>query len=138
MKCLLSGEPVVQQRAAWVYGICAGRYPYLVKPYMHRIIGQLQLPVHDAVKRNIIRALQFTEVPVKQQGQLIETLMHMLVSMDEPVAVKIFAMQVLLAACRPYPDLKRELALRIETQLPFATPGFRAKGKKVIMELQKQ
>jgi hypothetical protein len=55
----------------------------------------------------------------------------------EPIAVRVFSMSVLANITRHEPDLKKELRIIIEDQLPFASAGFRARAKKVLKELEK-
>jgi hypothetical protein len=51
------------------------------------------------------------------------------------VAVKVFAMTVLSTIINDQPDLKKELKTIIEDQLPYASPGFVARARKIIKKL---
>jgi hypothetical protein len=66
----LAGPYRVTQRAAWPMSYCVENYPTLIKPHLKKIIDFLGKPgEHDAVKRNILRVLQFIPIPKSQQGQ---------------------------------------------------------------------
>jgi hypothetical protein len=55
----------------------------------------------------------------------------------EPIAVRAFSMTVLGNLAAQHPDLKKELRLVIESQLPYGSAGFVARAKKVLKQLEK-
>lgn len=133
----LKGPYQITQRAAWPLSYCVKNYPFLIGRHYSSILKILSKPgIHDAVKRNIMRLLQFVEVPVKHQGPVIE---HGFRLMDpkEPVAVRVFAMTVVANLARQHPDLKKELKLVIEDQLPFGSAAYRSRSKKILRQLEK-
>jgi hypothetical protein len=83
-----------------------------------------------------MRLLQFVEIPKRYQGQVIQ---HCFGLMDphEPVAVRVLAMTVLANLSRHHPDLKNELKLIIEDQLPFGTAAYLSRSKKILKQLEK-
>lgn len=133
----LKGPYQITQRAAWALSNCVQNHPFLIARHYSSILKILGKPAnHDAVKRNIMRLLQFAEVPVKYQGPVIE---HGFRLMDpkEPVAVRVFAMTVVANLARQHPDLKKELKLVIEDQLPFGSAAYRSRSKKILRQLEK-
>jgi hypothetical protein len=126
----------VGQRSAWAVNYCATKHPHLIKPYLNRMIDYLQKSVHVAVKRNTIRLFQFIDIPEKLSGKIANVCFELLQSKDEPVAVKVFSMSVLGKICKTHPDLKNELKLIVEEQLPYSTAGFLSRAKKVFKELK--
>lgn len=137
MDLFFNDEYRVVQRSAWMVNNCAMNHPQLIKPYLEKMIDYLQKPVHDAVRRNTIRILQFIEIPKNLTGKVANACFDLLQSKNEPVAVKVFSMSVLGKLCKTEPDLKNELRLLIEEQLPYSTAGFRARAKKILKELEK-
>jgi hypothetical protein len=138
MDLFFGTEYRITQRAAWVVRVCAESYPALLKPWLRKMISNLTnqgLP--DAVKRNTVRILQFTSLPPSLQGLAAKNCFELLLSRKEPVAVKVFSMTVLLHICRTEPDLKNELQLIVESQMPLGTKGFISRGRKVLKELDK-
>jgi hypothetical protein len=112
MKLFLGNEYRVTQRAAWVVGNCAEEYPVLIKPYLKKLVENLEKPgLHDAVKRNSLRLLQFIEVPSSLKGKLVDQCFRYILSVDEPIAIKAFSLTVLQFICEKEPDLKQELIL---------------------------
>src|SRR5690349_694324 len=62
----LHDEYRVVQRISWVLCVIAETYPGLVEKNMGEIIKRLDdKDIHTAVKRNVIRVLQFLEIPKK-------------------------------------------------------------------------
>ena len=129
----LNGEFVVTQRLAWVVGICADAHPDLVRPYLRQLIRKMQDPgAHDAVKRNVVRILQYVEIPSDLLGIVATLCFNYLSTIDTPIAVKCSSMTVLARLAGKEPDLERELRLVVEQQLPYSTAAFRARAKKIL------
>lgn len=133
----LSNSPRLTQRAAWPLSYCVKAHPVLVKPHYSALLKFLAQPgTHDAVKRNIMRLLQFVEIPARFHGKVIEQSFR-LMDPNEPVAVRVFALTVLANLCRQHPDLKQELKLIIEDHLPFGSAAYRSRAKKILRQLEK-
>ncbi len=138
MKLFLYDEYRVIQRAAWVVGDVARLHPEIVMPYIPEMVENLKKPdVHIAAKRNTLRFLSETEIPEEQWGELAELCFDYLTSIEEPVAIKVFSMTVLLSIVKKVPELKDELYYAIEDQLPYGTAGFKSRGKKTLKALEK-
>lgn len=137
MDLFLGTEYRITQRAAWVVGYVGEHHPSLMKPYLAPMINHLRKDVHDAVKRNILRVLQDIDVPEELMGELADTCFDFLSEAEEPVAIKVFSMTILYNMTLKEPDLKNELKILIEEQMPFATSGFQSRGRKVLKGLEK-
>jgi len=134
----LQGPYRVTQRAAWSLSNCIEKYPDLLKPHFKKILGQLSNDnIHDSVKRNILRTLQFVRVPKLHQGITINLCFGFLSNTKEPIAIRVFAMTVLANIAKEVPELKNELIPLIEDQLPYASAGFLSRGGKVLKQLKK-
>lgn len=135
----LSGPYRITQRASWPLSICTEKSPELLGPHLKAILRHLERSdIHDAVKRNTIRLLQFVDIPARSQGKVIDLCFRYLQSKDEPVAVKVFSMTVLSRLVKRHPDLRRELRIIIEDQLPYATAGFISRAGRIFKELEIQ
>ena len=137
IKIFTSNDYRLVQRSAWVLSIIAEEHPYLVNPYLPLLIKQLHLPLHDAVKRNVLRLLQFIDIPEAFWGELTDLCFQILTNGKEPIAIKVFAMTVLEKIVLHYPELKNELIIIIEDQLPYSSAGFKSRGKKILKSLKK-
>lgn len=132
----LHDEYRVVQRAAWPLSIVAIDHIELVKPYLEKFIKQLsKTDVHPAVLRNILRLLQFVDVPEKYLGILTNSCFHLLMKSDSPIAIKVFSMSVLKNITKKEPELKRELKIVVEDLMKEGSAGMKARGRKVLKGL---
>ena len=134
----LHDESKVVQRAAWPVSYCVEAYPALVKKHWNELVSYLHKPnLHDAVKRNSVRIMQDIVIPEQYQGEVMNRCFTYLESPGESLAVKVFSMSVLANLAKTYPEIKPELTLLIEDQLPHQSAGFKSRAKKVLKQLQK-
>lgn len=138
MALFFGDEYRLTQRAAWVAGHCADRYPELIKPHLERMIYNLRHTTHVAVRRNTVRILQNVDLPDYLLGEAADICFLYLASPDETVAVKVFSMSVLWNICQEEPGLTNELKLLIEEQMPYATAGFKNRGGKILAAMAKR
>lgn len=132
----LHDEGRVVQRAAWPVSYCVEAHPALIKKHWKAMTGYLDKPkLHDAVKRNSVRMMQFIEIPEQFHGEVMNRCFAYLESPGETLAVKVFSMTILANLARTYPEIKAELILLIEDQLPHQTAGFKSRAKKVLKQL---
>src|SRR5436305_10134619 len=79
----------ITQRAGWPLSNCVKKHPELIKPYFGKLLIQLDRDdVHIAVKRNVVRLLQFVDIPKRYKGRIFETCYALLDDPNEPVAVR--------------------------------------------------
>lgn len=136
MDIVLKGEYRVTQRGAWIVRHCAELHPSLIKPYINKMIDRMLEPgMHVAVKRNIVGILQDVEIPKRLVGKIATICFDLLASQQEPIAVKCFSMTVLANIAQQEPELRNEIRLLIEQQMPWGTAGFRSRGKRILREL---
>ncbi|GEO03764.1 hypothetical protein AAE02nite_14280 [Adhaeribacter aerolatus] len=136
MELFLGEDYRLTQRAAWVLSHCADQHPALLLPYLPELIYNLQKTKLAAVKRNTVRVLQNIPIPEELQGILANICFEYLIT-NEPVAIKVFAMTVLANLAQAQPDLKNELRLLLEDQLPYASPAFVSRASKLLLVLKK-
>lgn len=134
----MNGEFRVSQRAAGAVSTCAQKFPDLVYPYLNKLIPYLKKEnIRDAIKRNILRILQGISVPKKQQGELMDICFRYLMNKKEPVAIRVFSMQILANLSYHYPEIRPEIRVIIEDEISFAKPGFVSRGRKILREFDK-
>lgn len=131
----LEGPYLLTQRAAWPLSYCVEKHPELLGEHLQSLLHQLETPHHNSVTRNVLRLLQFIDIPEKEAGKVMNLCFDLLTRPKEPVANKAFAMTILANLSKPYPDIKNELLLCIEGQMSNAKPGFLARAKKVKKQL---
>ena len=138
VEVFLSGPYRVTQRAAWPLSYCIEKHPELLHPHWKKILAFVGRPgIHDSVKRNTMRMLQFVHIPKAHQGTVANLCFAFLADVKEPVAIRVFAMTVLANLAREVPELKNELIPLIEDQLPYASAGFLSRSGKVLKQLKR-
>ncbi len=138
MDLFLHGEFRVTQQSAWIIGLCFDRQPQLITPWLQAMIKRMQDPdLHDAVKRNVVRILQFVDVPKALLGTVVFLCFDHINSNDTPIAVKANAMTVLVNAAERVPALRHELEVSLELLLSSPIPAVGARARLVLKRLQR-
>ena len=138
VKLFMADEMRLTQRAAWIVSTAAEPYPYLFEAHLELFIKQLLIPDLVVVKkRNILRILQFTDIPEEWQGYAADICFRFLGNVQEPIAVRAFAMTVVYNIGKKQPDLLPELRLMIEDMMPHGSSGIKARGRKILKEIDK-
>ncbi len=136
MKCFMSDDYRLAQRAAWSVNWAARERPGMVMPYMNDLVTVLEKKdVHDAVIRNALRILEDLEAPEEYHGILLNTCFSFIERPGIPFAWKAYSMTILAKLCKYYPEIKQELKLIIEENWNHESPAFRSRGKKVLQSL---
>jgi len=137
MHLFLGDEHKVTHRSAWIISHCADEHPWLIEKHVEKLLLNLKNPVGDPVKRNTVRVLRYIEIPEDLMGLAAEICFEYLQSGKEPIAVKVHSMDVIFNIVKRFPELKEELRLVIEDQMPFGSKGFISHGRKVLNALGK-
>lgn len=132
----LNDEYRVVQRAGWPISYCVEEYPNLIQKHFSKLIRNLNKKgLHDAVKRNSVRLLQYVNIPQKFHGQVMDICFRYISSPTEAVAIKAFSITVLQNLARQYPEILNELKLVIEERWDYETVAFKTRAKKLFKEL---
>jgi hypothetical protein len=132
----LTGPYRVTQRAASPISYCVEAHPALITPHLKTLLNYLKKPgIHDSIKRNTIRLLQFAPIPKRYYGQITDICFGYLENRKEAVAIKAFSMTVLNRIIKDEPDLQKSLRLIIEDQMPYAKPAFKARARTVLNQM---
>lgn len=134
MELFLHDEYRVVQRLAQVVGKLADAHPQLVAPHLPQLVRRMNEPgVHVAVKRNVVRTLQYVDIPEALHGDVMNTCFDLLADPSETVAVRVFSMTVLDRLSAQYPEIRQELKVIIEDVLEQGcTAAFRAHARIVL------
>ena len=138
IRCLLDDDQQLARRAAWTVSWSARIKPDIVIPHIKDLVAVLRKKyVHEAVVRNTVRILQEIEIPVKFQGEVMDSCFQFLENPSTPVAIKVHSLTTLYNFSKSYPDIKPELKLIIQELWEHETAAFRSRAKKVLKELEK-
>ncbi len=133
MKLFFAGEYRLTQRAAWPMNYCAERRPELIRPYLPKLLDCLERDdMHDAVKRNVVRLLQYVEIPRRLAGKVYSYCVDLVDDACEPVAVRAFALTVAARIAKSEPYLMNELRLVVRKHLPHTTAAFQKRAREIL------
>lgn len=133
-----SESELITQRAAWPISYLGQKHPDLLIPYYSLFIKLLNTPnKHNAVNRNVLRAMQNVTIPKEYQGSLLDVCFKLLNSSKEPVAVKAFSMTIIENLAKIYPDIIPELKASVSSLMLNASPGIKSRGNKILRNLKK-
>jgi hypothetical protein len=125
----LHDEDMVTQRASWPLSYCVEAHPVFINANLDKLIKNLQKPnLHNAIKRNSIRLLQYVDVPEKYQGAVMNCCFDYVANPKEAVAVKAFSLTVLGNLAKQYPEIITEIKLLIADQFPNQTAAFKSRA----------
>ncbi len=137
LQLFLYDEYRVVQRISWVLSIIAEEHPEVVEKNIGRIIKRLDdKDIHVAVKRNVVRVLQFLKIPPGYYAKVFDHCINYISDPNETVAVRCFAMTVAAKIALKYPDLKNELSETIRISLKKTTPGLKVRSREVLKSLE--
>jgi hypothetical protein len=134
MDLFLGRDPQCARRASWIMTCCIEKHPDLAGPWIKKLIAQcMHTNAHDAIQRNVMRSLQFVNIPRGKQGIVVNAGFEILQSVRSSIAAKAFSMTVLANIANREPDLKKELILVLEEILAYpGTAGLHSRARHVL------
>jgi hypothetical protein len=136
MKCFMSNDYRLAQRAAWSVSWAARKKPAMITPYIKDLVAVLERKdVHDAVIRNSLRIFEDIDIPEKHHGIVLNACFSFMEKPSYPLAFKAYSMTIIAKLSKHYPEIKQELKLIIEENWDNETPAFRSRGKKILASL---
>jgi len=120
------------QRASWLLSTMNDKHPDLLLPYISLFISTIKKIKIDGIKRNMLAVLASNKISKNLQGKLVNLCFDLLLSSDETVAVKVYAMQAIANIAKHHPELENELKAAIEDQLPKTSAAFHARARRIL------
>ncbi len=132
MRLMMGPVYRITQRAAWPVSYCIERHPELIEPYWGKLAHQLEREdAHVAVRRNVVRLLQFVEIPKRYRGRIFDACYNLVADASQPVAVRCFSTTVAANIAKDDPALLNELQMAATAHPKTATAGMRARFRRV-------
>jgi hypothetical protein len=133
----LHDEYRVVQRSGYPLSIVADKYPKLAEENIHLLVKRLyDEGTHPAVRRNVMRILQFVNIPKKLHAKVINFCFGYLSDPNETIAVRCFSITVLIKIVKIYPEMKNEAAIVIQQAVKGSTMGMKVRIKRAMKELE--
>jgi hypothetical protein len=124
------------QLAAHILSFIADKHPELIEDNFRPIFNRMfDEGVHTAVKRNVLRILQFVNIPEDLHAKVVNVCMDYMADPNETVAVRCFSMTILSRLTEQYPDLKSELSAVIKTRMKDVSGGLKVRAREVLKQL---
>lgn len=136
ISCLESENGILAYRASWCIGTCYDLKINGIEFYSDRLMNVLLKTELSSVKRNVLRVFQWINSLDTIHGSLIDFCFEISVNTKEPIAVRAFAMGVLIKLTKIYPDLSRELLLLGEQLKNTDSPGIKSRINKIFAFLK--
>lgn len=133
-----NSAPPLPQRMAWVISVVADLHPALASRYASSIAARLPFMHHPAEIRASLRILMSTALPKESLGILLNQLFPWLEDPKQAAAIRVFSMQILYDISNVEPDLKRELAMVIQSHSQEASAAFRARARVLLPKLKRE
>lgn len=124
------------RQAAWVFSDVAPDFPASCHQKWPALIALAnQSHEHDAIKRGFFRALQRLSTPEAYAGETVQLCFDQLLNRQAAIAIRVFAMTSLVNLAQDLPELKTEIRLILEDELPFGSAGFVSRAKREMRRL---
>lgn len=115
------------KNAAWIIGHAGQLSPNLVEKHLDTLFMCLQNPAHPAVTRNIVRILQYSQIPEVFQGRIYDLCFQYIINPKTPVAIRAFSMTICAHISEEHSELKNELAIALHDLYHHGTPGIKSR-----------
>jgi hypothetical protein len=123
-------------RAAWIADKINDKKPELTEPFIHDIIIQLKNETSSSKKRQFLKLISLHPIPEEHCSFLLDYCIQCFTSTGEPIAVRVFAMQVLYSISEIEPELKPELLSTIQHEMELhSSAGIKSRGTKLAKQL---
>jgi hypothetical protein len=120
------------QRASWILAVSGRSNPELITPYISKFIDSLPQLKIDGIKRNMLSSLCSQDIPKKLRGKIVNICFDFILDPEETVAVKVLCLEIVWKISQQHPELKNELKVVIEDQIPKTTAAFLSRGSKIL------
>jgi hypothetical protein len=136
----LRDEKQFAMRAIRVINFVTEKYPELILPYLSRLINGMPNYKTIGLKRGVAKILSenYFNYNEDDAGILVDTCFNWLNDSAEPIAMKIYSMEILYRVSKTYPDIKPELISSIENELPRESAAIRGRGRRILKKLYKE
>ena len=133
---IFSGDHRLAWRSCWIIDIASEECPDLLSDKLSVIINGFLLTKDRSLKRHFSRILCRYQIPEEYQGLIVNRCFELLAP-SEPIAVRVFALQLLFNISLVVQDLKQELVSVIENLMDEgASRGFINRAEKILRKLR--
>lgn len=125
------------QYSSWLLIHIAEKHPERFLPYHQQLIDQFLILKDPSAQRNLANCLTKLHSTTYREGELLDALFNQLIDSNSKVAVKVYAMYLIVDFIKKFPELKSEFVAIIEKNLVHESPAYHAAARKVMKQLAK-
>jgi hypothetical protein len=135
----LRDEYPLSMRAARIVALCTENNPQLIEPHLQTIVDALEGIQVEGVKRSFLKIFAETSIRLNENmlGFLTDRCFTWLADPKEAIAIRYYAIDILLKVVKLYPEIKVELSESLSSILQNDSSALKAKSRKVIKSLEK-
>jgi len=123
-------------RAAWMVDRIHEKHPELVIPYLPAMTDFLLTTQNAGKKRHLLKLISLHPIPEDRMVTLLNYCIDVFTAANEPIAVRVHAMQILFNIAQEEPDFGGELIDLIEHEIEFhGSAGISSRGRKLLKTL---
>ena len=128
----------ISMRAARVVQFYIEKNPEKILPFLPQLLDELLTTNVDGVRRSFLKILYLTPciINLEKSGLLLDKCLQWLMTEKEPIAVRVYCIDMLVKFAMEEAELKHEIRLAIEN-LPFDEyPSLKSKCRKALKLLK--
>lgn len=133
---ILRNQHPLSWRAMWFLEHLGAENKEIVRPYLNKIVESFPNFVFDGQKRSGLKILQMFPPKEYNYGPVLNFCYDMLLSNNEAIAVRSFAMQMVFDIAQIEPELKPELKQTLLLILPDSQKGIQSRVRKLLSKLK--
>ena len=126
-------------RSIWMVDKIHEKHPELVIPYLPMMTDFVLITKNASKKRHLLKLISLHSIPEERMAVLLNFCIDVFTSANEPVAVRVHAMQILFNLALKEPDFTGELIDLIEHEIEFhGSGGISSRGRRLLKKLAHQ
>jgi hypothetical protein len=133
----LDGNETKAGKASWVVSKSAELYKTDINPFVERIVLRLHAPCKSGIKRELLKALLFSNVHQSSDSRLLDIVLNLPFSGDD-VGVKYIALRHLEKYAKHQTELKQEIISTLELSKSSNPTLWVRQAQKLIERIEKQ
>ena len=134
---ILLNEHPISWRANWFLEHLGAENREFVRPYLQSIVKAFPTFKFDGQRRSSMKILLMFPITDYDYGRMVNYCFDLLLSHEDAVAVRMFAMLILVEIVKLEPELKGELKDTIEFILPNTQKGLQSICRRTLVKLDK-
>ena len=123
-------------RAMYLAEIIHEKHPKLILPFLPAMTDFLLITQNASKKRHLLKLISLHDIPEEKLAIMLNYCIEVFINANEPIAVRVHAMQILYNIAQKEPDFAGELISLIETEIEYrGSAGISSRGGKLLKKL---